>query len=264
MGKLVKFLFPGVRRILKRVKEEGQSRRTYVYENLRLRPAGASVTFEELPGLIGHKGRVLWSDTENGWANILISDESLEGKEPVKIVVFRQDQSLVVKIGEYEAPLANLHFPVKYTLNMNNITAIVQSLEVMKICKGFLTSDSEYKRSKKCHLLQSPICATQTCKCCMTRKNNEKYKKPAMPADTSETDLVVEDSIELEEMDHEDIKDILARIHPKMAENDAFVEFMESQRMALSSKGPTGRRWPKRWVALQIFAKILKRNVYMY
>ena len=257
LGKILKFVFPRVERVMKRMKVEGQSKRMYVYENLKLKPAAAGVTFEELPGVISQKGRVAWSDAENGWANILLNDRSLEGKEPVKIVFFKQDLSLAVKIGEYEVPLADLHLPIKYAPNANNILSIVQSLEVMKICEGFLASDSEYKRSKKCHLLLSPICATQTCKSCSNKKFYEKYKQsaqPVQPVDATEEESDDEDTIELENTDHEDIKDILARIHPKLADNDAFVELMESQRMALSSQGPTGRRWPKRWVALRIFS----------
>ena len=239
LGKLVKFLYPGVNRVLKRVRVDGKSKRMYTYENLNVKPEGASITFGNLPEIISQKGRVFWDDAEKGWVDILLNEKSSKGEEPVKIVIFRQDKSLTVRIGEYEVPLAKLHMPVKYRMNVNNIMAIIESLEVMKICVGFLGFDSKYRRCTKCHLLLSPICATQTCKCCTNRKHNEMYEDYIEPLHMMETDINGGDSFE-------DIKDILSRVYPEMAESESFIEFMENQRMALGNRRPTSRRKLKR------------------
>ena len=53
------------------------------------------------------------------------------------------------------------------------------------------------------------------------------------------------EKIKLSETYNTNIKDVISRIHQKMANNAAFVELLDSQAQAVRSKGPTGHRWLK-------------------
>ena len=245
LGKLVKKAFPNVKRVYKR----NSDGRYYIYMNLGVRKDLSDIiTFDEIPGILEQQGTAAWSEADKGWVSIKVSPENIAGQEPLRQIIFKEDNSLVVRLGEYEAPLQKLDLPTTFLNKKSNIIALLDTIRLMQICNGYQFSDAQYRKSKKCHILINPISPKDRCICCKNRQRYERAKanEAAREKQAAQVQQDTDDSISLDKTNMEDIKDILARIDQKMADNPKMVELIESQKMAMKCRGPSGHRWPKR------------------
>lgn len=243
LGKIIRKAFPEARHCHKRV-VKGR-KRFYVYMNLREKLESVEcITFEELPGILtSHSGTVAWSEEDKGWVCCQITEKNIRGGEPVKQVIFKEDRSLTVRLGQYTVPLQRLDLPTKFNNTKTSVLAVLETIDLMQVCNGYKFGNKEYRKSARCHILLNPIKKTDRCTACSNRITLLKSQASATSVASEDS---TPDTIALEETNVQDIEDILSRIDPKMAANPNMVELMQCQQQVLSCKGPTGHRWPKR------------------
>ena len=258
-GTILRRCFPDVSNSKKRVGEfsqkTGRSAQLNVWKYLRKKPEEiGDISYDDIPGIIKTMSHPTFQiiPSEKGdsyWGVVLLSQANILGKDLIKHIEFHRDQSLSVKVGSFSVPLNQILWKDTYELKMSCVTGIVESVLLYEFCPGFLDDELKETRATTCLILFAPLKATGCCKSCKFGKQNLKYKKIREEQKAREERNGEMDEGETEmEQENKEIQDILERIHPSMARNEALAELVKCQKDVLSSTSRKTYRWPKRFV----------------
>ena len=242
-GKGLNVCFPEVIRFRKRI----EKKQKHFYRHLTQTKSDTTLSFEDIPSVLDKSTSVQFIEETNSWQVVLITKENISGNELIKSVLFHDNFTFDINVGMYKVPTEK---PLTYKLTKSSILGIMRFLQALTICVGFKTDRSEDKRSYYCDIVIPSTSKAICCRPCFNRRHHERYrvkKTPSSPDTTPSQDTTcTSDEVILEEADNMELRDILQRIHPLMADNDALKELLGCQQRNLNCAKKTSYRWPKR------------------